>query len=138
MKRALLILALTIAAALTIGAAPAAAAGTCSNFNPVGPIIGGGVDMGWAANCNVQYDVQVVPQYESGGTWHRATKGGTGAISTFSSPYSAGSHSDDNLFQALDQTPYCSFNWRGSYGVFNHATGDNLVSTIGPELHKTC
>lgn len=136
--RRLSILALAATVALCVMPASASAAGSCSNFNPVGPILGGGIDMGWTASCNVQYDVQVVPQYESGGTWHRATKNGAGAISTFSSPYSAGSHSDDNLFQGLDQTPYCSYNWRGSYGVFNHATGDNLVSTIGPELHKTC
>lgn len=33
--------------------------------------------MGWTANCNVSYNVNIVPQYESGGTWHRATKNGS-------------------------------------------------------------
>lgn len=138
MKRPTIIIALVLAAAFFTSAPAAIAAGSCSSSNFPAPTLQSGVNQGWSATCNVDFDVTMILQYESGGTWHRATKNGGTPVGVTQGVWPAGHWQADWTFQSLDQTPYCSYNWRTSDQVDNHATGDQLVNVLSPTLHKTC
>ncbi len=135
----LTIVTLILASAAFIGnVATASAAGSCSSSNFPAPTLNSGVNQSWSATCNVNYDVTMVLQYESGGTWHRATKNGGTPVGVTQGVWPAGHWQADWTFQSLDQTPYCAFNWRSSDQITNDATGDQLVNVLSPTLHKTC
>ena len=129
-------------AALTIAPAAASAAGSCSNVVLFPPSLGGGVTTNWQASCTVAYDVQTIPQYlvPPNLGYFQATKN-NGATNA--------SHTDANnapnmltrsswTFSGLDQTPYCSFDWREKVTITNHATGATLWSGFSQALSHSC
>jgi len=134
---------LAVAAAVFVAApSTASASGSCSTVNLFPPTLGGGVTMKWQASCTVAYDVETIPQYlvPPNLGWFRATKNNGATL--------AGHTDADNqanllstiswTFMGLDQTPYCSFDWRAKVTITNHATGATLFSGFSPELAASC
>lgn len=140
LKRIILIAALVVAAALAAPNIVSARAAACSTAAANTPSLGSGIHTGWLGDCNVQWghSMQVL-QYESGGTWHTATIGGSPIAPTLNGPFTAGnSNADTNIWTGVDQTPYCSFNWRTQDAFLAWVGKGTIAAVTSPELHKSC
>jgi len=133
---------LAVVAALSISAPTADAAGSCSTVNLFPPVLGGGVTMKWQASCTVAYDVVTIPQYlvPPNLGWFRATKNNGATQPSHTDPDNAANvlSTISWTFMGLDQTPYCSVDWRAKVTITNHSTGDTLFSGFSPVLNATC
>lgn len=138
--RRLLILAAFAAVAigtLTTGL-PSASAASCSLVGFPAPYLGGGIHLDGTAGCTVPwYSSADTLQYESGGKWHAATSGGAPVPPQERGLFAAGQHGFSFDWGSIDQTPYCSFNWRllASLRTSNQTVIENDTSD---ELSKSC
>lgn len=149
MKKILIVgAALAALVAFNLPAASASAA-SCSPSAAGGekaPSIGGdnsineGLNQGYS--CTVQWEADVQPQYESGGTWHYCEE--CAPIFHPSTPdtfYAAGSGHNWGLFDwfatATGDTPACHYNWRLQV---NFVATNRFVfqSDVSPQAAKTC
>lgn len=139
MKRRLT-LAVAIAAALTIGAAPAQAAPTCGTATIAAPYLGGGVHADGTGKCSVQWMAWANLRYESGGSWHIATQSGVPVAPQPEGPFGTGAvHAISYAWGSLDQTPYCSFRWRVQTVAWTRASdGLVIVEKTSAILPITC
>ena len=140
MRKLVLTLIVACAAALTISTPAADAAGSCSDVVLFQPTLNSGVVTTWQANCNVTYDVKTVPQYlvPPNLGFFAATKNGAAVSHTDSQNAPNLLTRSSWTFQGLDQTPYCSFDWRAKVTITNHATGATLFSGFSSTLTHTC
>lgn len=124
---------------MNVGAARASAA-TCSVTNPGTPYLGGGIHLDGQGKCNVKWDAAVVElQYESGGTFHDATSGGSPVPIQLVGPYGAGvQHANDFDWGNIDQAAYCAFNWRALVWYVQDSNSTAITSRFSGTLRKTC
>lgn len=156
MKRLLPILLLAIVAALFVAPASAFATKSCSPSGKGGekaPGIGNDNSVNETGaqgyNCNVAWDAEIEPQYESGGTWHNATEippgfhpnapfWPAGSAYNWSLTFNAEHDSDRAFFAtASNDTPTCAFNWRLQVNFFD-STNFVFQSDVSPQAAKTC
>ena len=142
MRKLFLILIVAATAALTVASPADARTGSCSGVFLFPPTLGGGVNTKWQATCTVVYDVETIPQYlvPPNLGWFQATKinGATKASHTDAQNPANLQSTVTWTFSGLDQTPYCSFDWRAKVTITNHATGATLFSGFSPVLTHTC
>jgi hypothetical protein len=142
MRRVVMLFVLSVlaASALALGRAPVASAG-CSTIGGFQPFWNTSLHDHWFATCsdpNNTWKVQVIPQYENGGTWH--TFNPDNDVKTFGPVGNGSSFDQTNQWSDIIDVPgdLCrDFNWRVKIWAYNPANGNATVGqAFSAELKK--
>jgi hypothetical protein len=141
MKRVLVVALVAVAVGGVVAPSSAAAAGTCGITQANAPYRSNGkIHELWDYKCNVQWQIDTVLQYESGGSWSNATcTSQTGGVCSIWHPnqsqfYGGGvEHSVTDTYQQ-DQIA-CNFNFRVEQSVYD-VNGTRINHRYSPELPK--
>ena len=159
----LLVAAIAVAAAMTVGVVPAHAdTFSCSVLGFTGPPVkvdDNTIQIVEQSTCNLDYTTVVTQQYESGGTWHDAGGECMNASGIQRTPmfctsipneYAAGSHHQVTINETATELSgdypggnLCSYNWRFVYPIASHLLAGGGATEFGPEnesgeLAKSC